>query len=472
MRFSFNRWRTAALLGMLVLLAGCRTRAEWLSTRLPGTLAQPASSQTLTETTPAEASTSAEAVEESDDVPAAAPADSSDPVSLGTLSVATPELILEEAGVVIEYDSHQRPVGADLTSARVSAEVIRAVAELSELQWIDMRRARITDVDLAVLGSLPRLQLVALGETLISDAGLVHLQQHTDLRFVSLDRTGVSDAGILVLAGLPRLEGLSLLGTSVSRAGADAFESATPGCKVILSADAPLESPARRPPAPAAPLPEESTSQSRPVWNLDPSEPGRFDETRPVAPVGRRTGGTGETLSDVLQRKLLEPDVLQALAQHLMARQEFGKAARALEALVTLQPDAQQARFDLGVCLARSGDFDAAQRHLTMVVGEATALYNLGVIAYEQERPARSEWYFSRALEVSPTLVDAQAWLNHLRRSMPVQPAAHAPGPLDTRDLINLLMSEFESTGGDRSREHSGQGIRITPGTRHPQPVP
>lgn len=452
----------AAAIGlpMAMTVAGCRARPEIV---VETTVKSPTRTAASADVPTDEAESEPEA-ESSLESPVS--------VSQSELTVATPREILTAAGAVVELDKHGRTVGVDLTAAHLSAEVTRAVAELTELQWVDMRGARITDADLAMIATLPRLELLALGNTLVTDAGMKHLQHQQDLRFLSLDGTAVTDTGLGLLKELPRLEGISLSETAVSKAGAKAFAESLPDCKVMLDSDAPSESPAPPPVAVPEAVPAEVPASDNSVWNLEaPEQPSVFPEVMESTPVfedssTRGTASTGRKLNELLQRRLLDAEVLQALGQHLMAQKSYAKAATTLEALVAMQPANQQARFDLGVAMARSGQFEDALPHLTAVVGDATACYNLGIIAHELDRPARSEWYLTRAIDQAPDFVEAQQWLDRVRNQAVITPASHAPPALDRRDLVNLLMSELGASASDFVPNQSAAGIEIVPAAK------
>src|SRR5690606_24822176 len=92
----------------------------------------------------------------------------------------------------------------------------------------------------------------------------------------------------------------------------------------------------------------------------------------PVSLQPARANETAQHLHEVLQQRLLDPEVLTALSRHLLAQQQYAKAVRALEALAALTPDDPQVRFDLGVALARTGEYERAHPQLARVVGDAT----------------------------------------------------------------------------------------------------
>jgi tetratricopeptide (TPR) repeat protein len=454
-----------AALGTGMVIAGCRSRGElFTGTSMPHPV------RTFTAEVLNRASRDEPDTARLEQAPPAAaePAQEDDPLSVSTEASTqrTPIEILKAAGAIIEYDRNQSPVGLDLTAARISDGVTRAAAELGSLQWLDVRGARVTDADVAILATLPRLQLLALGETLVTDAGLRHLQQQKELRFLSLDQTGVTDAGLDALAGLPHLEGVSVSGTVISRAAAARLEERMPGCRVILDDNAP-EGPAETDPAAKTSVPGDATSGHHPFDDLEepPAFPDSAAESGPISlDEGLRSGaGTGGELQQVLQKKLLDPEVLAALSRHLMAQKDYEKAAKTLEALCAIQPGDRQARFQLAIAQGRSGRFDIAERTFLTVVDEATASFNLGVIAFEMDQKAQSERFFARAAALAPDSSQARDWLARVRTSVQISPATDVSQPLDHQDLLELLLSEIGAGSDAGTVRTPPSGIEIVP---------
>lgn len=235
------------------------------------------------------------------------------------------------------------------------------------------------------------------------------------------------------------------------------------------SLDAPQESVTAEPDS-VRPLPGPSAEHIPQIQRQTEITPRQTPALQAV-PVQASAGSAEETaqqLNQVLQQRLLDAEVLTVLSRHLMARQEYAKAARALEALAALQPDDPQVRFDLGVALARNGHYEQAHPQLASVVGDATAWYNLGVIAFERDEPQHSERFFGRALDLAPDFHEARTWLTRVRNTTAtsVSPAVQTPDPVDSRDLVDLLMSEFgtgNAAGNSPAANRSAAGITIVP---------
>jgi hypothetical protein len=93
------------------------------------------------------------------------------------------------------------------------------LADLTGLQYLDLKLAQITDGSLAHLSTLTGLRTLDLSATKVSDAGLEHLKGLTGLRFLDLSGTQVTGAGLEHLKGLAELEELWLINTPVTEAG-------------------------------------------------------------------------------------------------------------------------------------------------------------------------------------------------------------------------------------------------------------
>ena len=386
----------------------------------------------------------------------------------------TPRSVLEAAGGIIEQDAQGQPAGVNLSGAEITAELMQAVNELGKLQWLDLRGAQLADEHLDVLDQLPQLQLLALGNTQITDEGLKSIRGLDNLRFLSLDRTNISDAGLVHLAGLQNLEGVSLQGTLVSQSGAQSLESQIPGCSVIIDQDAPAQSPVSSPTESFEPIPGEPTSRTEQQSPRDSRRETPQSTRMSQSPISGTSDirQTRQTLASLLQQKLLDPEILEALGQHLLAKKNYAQAARAFEAVLTHEPNNHRAHFGLAQSRAHIGAYESALPHFAAVVGDATAYYNLGVIAYESHHPQQSERFFQQALRAEADFDEARHWLAFLRQENVVTPASHVPQAVDEQELVNLLMSELGRVS-PRPTEESGEGetdIQIVPAVKSVSP--
>jgi len=104
---------------------------------------------------------------------------------------------------------------------------LRVVARAAEL-----KSDRITGAGLESLANLSELEKLDLSDTNITDAGLKHLSRLIHLSDLNLRDTRISDAGLDHLTGLKNLHYLSIGLTRVTHDGADRLRQALPECKV------------------------------------------------------------------------------------------------------------------------------------------------------------------------------------------------------------------------------------------------
>ena len=175
---------------------------------------------------------------------------------------------------------------------------------------------------------------------------------------------------------------------------------------------------------------------------------------------------TREELASLLEQKLLDPEILEALGQHLLAQGNNHQAVRAFDAVLLHEPDNLRAHFGAGLSRARLGEFDTALPHFAEVVGEATAFYNLGVIAFETRQLDASERFFRQALQRESGFMEARQWLAYIQQQKTVTPAAHSPQLADQRGLFDLLISEFGRVGSRTDGYEGRAEIQIVPAAK------
>lgn len=82
------------------------------------------------------------------------------------------------------------------------------------MSYINLRGTRLTDADLVELAELSDVDVLDLSDTRVSDAGLRHLKRLTRLVLLMLDGTEVTPAGVDELRGA--LPGVAVLYTKVA----------------------------------------------------------------------------------------------------------------------------------------------------------------------------------------------------------------------------------------------------------------
>jgi len=122
---------------------------------------------------------------------------------------------------------------ASATTAGVDDAALAFLTKLP-LRHLALRSARITDAGLAHLAQLKDLESLDLEATPVSDAGIEKLADLPRLRSVTLNRTSVTDGVTTTLARLKTLRSIALKQTSVSSASLDALQTALgPECEII-----------------------------------------------------------------------------------------------------------------------------------------------------------------------------------------------------------------------------------------------
>ena len=106
-----------------------------------------------------------------------------------------------------------------LMGTPIGDEALTVLKTLPELRELNIIGTKVTDAGLVNLEGLKKLEYLGLKSTAITDAGLEHLKGLTNLNNLVLADTKVTDAGLVHLAGLTRLEGLNLSNTNVTDAG-------------------------------------------------------------------------------------------------------------------------------------------------------------------------------------------------------------------------------------------------------------
>lgn len=117
----------------------------------------------------------------------------------------------------------------DLAHSAIADRQIALLAPLAgRLRELTLRETQVTDAGLRELGRFHRLESLNVANTHVTDAGVVHLRGLPKLRVLNLRITDVTDAAITTLARLPSLQELDVKLTAVSAAGAETFRQKRP----------------------------------------------------------------------------------------------------------------------------------------------------------------------------------------------------------------------------------------------------
>jgi hypothetical protein len=110
---------------------------------------------------------------------------------------------------------------------------LAALAELGQLETLQVMRARINGSVLRWLRNPARLKELFLCDTDVDDTAMEHIGRMTALERLMLDGTHITDAGLARLHGLKRLEFLSLGKTQVTDAGVSELRAALPNANIV-----------------------------------------------------------------------------------------------------------------------------------------------------------------------------------------------------------------------------------------------
>ncbi len=103
------------------------------------------------------------------------------------------------------------------------------------------------------------------------------------------------------------------------------------------------------------------------------------------------------------------------LAFSLMAQKRWRDSERELRAALQLKPDYQRARVNLGIVMSKLARRDEAFQQFQMVLGDARAHYNMGLLDKAGGRYAQAAESFRNAIALEPNLTAAKIQLEKLR---------------------------------------------------------
>jgi hypothetical protein len=109
--------------------------------------------------------------------------------------------------------------GLSLMGAPIHDEALAVMKTLPALRNLNIIATKITDAGLSHLSDLKNLEYLGLKGTAVTDAGLAHLTSLTDLESLNIADTNVTDAGLAQVGRITGLKGLNISGTKVTDAG-------------------------------------------------------------------------------------------------------------------------------------------------------------------------------------------------------------------------------------------------------------
>jgi len=117
--------------------------------------------------------------------------------------------------------------------------------------------------------------------------------------------------------------------------------------------------------------------------------------------------------------------LLSNLGFALMSQSKWGDAREQLVRARSMNPGLVEARNNLAIVFARTGDFDGALGELIEVSAPAVAWNNLGALYLQQERPGDAYRAFTRAVELDPDYERASYNLAKARSRLPLPAVVH-----------------------------------------------
>lgn len=124
-----------------------------------------------------------------------------------------------EAGMFAKLPAPAAPFAMGLGNTVIDNAGLKELAQLQNLQAVDLSHTKVTDAGLKELAALMNLHSVDLGASAVTDAGLRELAAVKSLQKLYFGSTAVTDAGLKELAGLRSLQTLYVYNTKVTNAG-------------------------------------------------------------------------------------------------------------------------------------------------------------------------------------------------------------------------------------------------------------
>ncbi len=121
----------------------------------------------------------------------------------------------------------------DLHDTQVGDRGLAQLEPLKRLSRLNISGTRVTDAGLDALSGFTALEQIRLWRTQVGDAGAAKLAKLAHLKALDLADTKLTDAGLVRLAEAPALEALFIRNTAVTAAGISALRSKRPGLKVF-----------------------------------------------------------------------------------------------------------------------------------------------------------------------------------------------------------------------------------------------
>ena len=126
------------------------------------------------------------------------------------------------------------PAFANPKEGAINDDDLKVIANLKQLELLDLRNANLTDQGLSEIAKLTNLEVLDLSFTAITDAGLKHLANMPKLKSLYLcNNAKISNKGILALGTIKSLEKVWVNDTFVTTQGIEELKKALPNVTVI-----------------------------------------------------------------------------------------------------------------------------------------------------------------------------------------------------------------------------------------------
>lgn len=149
------------------------------------------------------------------------------------------------------------------------------------------------------------------------------------------------------------------------------------------------------------------------------AKPKNLEAALGLARIDQLSGRASEAEQGFLRAQRLDPGspvAMHALGQFYASQQRWAPAVEQLNRAMLAAPAEKAYRYDLAVALVHTGDVAGAMSHFVRTVGDAEAHYNVGVILKDEGKLDAAHEHLLLAVTKKPDLLQAQYWLDEVRR--------------------------------------------------------